>query len=170
METILVSLVSLALIIVTSVTMAINTMQSSNKIADSWKNMETQSSNISRTDITAAAPAHYTGGAIELTVKNTGQTNLSSFSRWDVIVQYQSGSVSYLTYSPVYPQGNNQWAVKAINSSAGTPEIFDHNVLNPGEQMILSIILNPEISSGQACRITISTSNGVKSQTELVRD
>ena len=170
METILVSLVSLALIIVASVTMAINTMQSSSKIADSWKNMETQSANINRTDIAATAPTHYAGGAIDLTVKNDGQTNLSDFPKWDVIVQYQSGNVTYLTFNPVYPPANNQWTVKGIYSSAGTPEIFDYNVLNPSEQMTLTIVLNPELSSGQACRITISTSNGVKSQTDLIRD
>jgi hypothetical protein len=169
-ETILVSLVSLALIIIASVTMTISTMQSSNKVADSWKNMETQSANISRTDIAAIAPAHYNGGAIDLTVKNDGQTNLSDFARWDVIVQYQSGNVTYLTFNAGYPPGANQWAVKGIYSSAGTPEIFDHGVLNPGEQMIVTISLNPEVISGQACRITISTSNGVKSQAELTRD
>ena len=171
METILVSLVSLALIIVSSVTMAINTLQSTNKVADSWKQMEAQSSNIIRTDIIALPPQHYTGGAIDLTVANEGQTNLSKFTEWDVIVQYQTGNVSYLTYTPTYPPGNdNEWTVEAIYSSGETPEIFDPGVLDPGEQMIVSIVLNPEIVSGETCKITISTPNGVKSQTQVTRE
>jgi hypothetical protein len=167
METILVSLVSLALIIISSVTMTISTMQSQNKVADSWKQMEAQSSNINRTDIMALPPLSYTGGVIDLTVKNDGQTNLDAFSKWDVIVQYQDGSVSYLTYTASYPPADNEWTVKGIYTSGETPEIFDPNVLDPGEQMIVSVMLNPAVGSGETCRITISTPNGVKSQTQV---
>ena len=170
METILVSLVSLALIIISSMTMAISTMQSQNKVADSWKQMEAQSSNISRTDIAALPPLSYTGGVIDITVKNDGQTNLNAFSKWDIIVQYQDNSVSYLTYTAAYPPADNGWTVKGIYTSGETPEIFDPNVLDPGEQMIVSVMLNPAVGSGEACRITISTPNGIKSQTQITRE
>ncbi len=170
METLLVSLVSLALIIVSSVTMAINTLQSTNKAADSWKQMETQSSEIIRTDIVALPPQNYAGGAIDLTVENGGQTNLSNFNQWDVIVQYQTGGVTYLTYTPNYPPGgDNEWTVEAIYSSGETPEIFDPGVLDPGEHMVVAIVINPEIETGETCKITISTPNGVKSQTQVTR-
>jgi hypothetical protein len=170
METILVSLVSLALIIISSVTMAISTMQSQNKVADSWKQMEAQSSNINRTDIMALPPLSYTGGVIDLTVKNDGQTNLNAFSKWDVIVQYQDSSVSYLTYTASYPPADNEWTVKGIYTSGETPEIFDPGVLDPGELMIVSVMLNPAVGSGETCRITISTPNGVKSQTQVTSE
>jgi hypothetical protein len=170
METILISLVSMALIIVASVTMAISTLRSSSQIADSWKQMETKSGNISRTDIAAVPPSNYDGGAIEVTVKNDGQTNLSDYDKWDVIVQYESGGVIYLPHNPVYPAGSNQWAIKGIYASGEIPEIFDRNVLNPGEEMVISLILSPELSAGQACRITIATSNGIKSQTQVIRN
>ena len=143
METILVSLVSLALIIVSSVTMAINTMQSTNKVADSWKQMDAQSSDINRTDIIALPPRHYTGGVIDLTVKNDGQTNLNDFSKWDVIVQYQDGGVAYLTYTRNLSSGDNEWTVKGIYSSGETPEIFDPDVLDPGEQMVVCYSSQP---------------------------
>jgi hypothetical protein len=170
METILVSLVCLALIIISSVTMAISTLQSTNKVADSWKQMTEQSISISRTDIITLPPPNYAGGPIDLTVKNDGQTNLNDFSKWDVIVQYQTGSTTYLNFTAVFPPGDNQWTVKGIYTSGGTPEVFNHNVLDQGEQMIISIILNPELITGQACRLTISTSNGVKSQTDVTRE
>ena len=170
METILVSLVSLALIIISSVTMAISTMQSQNKIADSWKQMEAQSVNVSRTDIVALPALSYTGGVIDFTVKNDGQTNLNAFSKWDVIVQYQDGGVSYLTYTAAYPPADNEWTVKGIYSSGENPEIFDPDVLDPGELMIVSVVLNPAVGSGDTCRITISTPNGIKSQTQVTRE
>jgi hypothetical protein len=170
METIFVSLVSLALIIVSSVTITISTMQSTNKIADSWKQMEEKSIETRRTDIFALPPQQYPGGIIDMTVGNQGQTNLGYFSAWDVIVQYQDGNVTYLTYATAYPPGDNQWAVKGIFLSNGNPELFNPYVLDPAEQMIASIMLNPEVGVGQSCRITISTPNGISSQIQLTRE
>lgn len=169
METIFISLVSMALIIISSVTMAVSTMQSNDKVAASWKQMETQSIEIMRTSIVAQPSSNYNGGPISITVQNDGQTNLSDFAEWDVIVQYESGGVSYLTYSESSSPGNNGWTVLGIYSSGETPAIFDPGVLDSGEQMILSVKLNPELSSGQSCRITISTPNGVKSQIQVNR-
>jgi hypothetical protein len=170
METIFVSLISLALIIISSVTMVFNTLQSTNKTADSWKQMEMQTGIISRTDISALPSSNYTGGSLDITVRNDGQTNLTIFPKWDVIVQYDSGEVRYVTYSDSYPPQDNQWTVKGIYSTGETPEIFDPNVLDPGEQMVLTIVLNPSLGSGETCRITISTPNGVKSQTQVTRE
>jgi hypothetical protein len=166
-ETILVSLVSLALIIVSFVSMEINTLQSTNKIANSLKQIEAQSSAVIRTNIMALPPSGYAGGPVELTVRNDGQTNLSQFTKWDVIVQYQTGEFSYLTYSPVYPANNGQWAIKGIYAADGSPEIFDPGVLDPGEQMVLSIVLDRTLDSGQSCEITVSTPNGVKAQSQV---
>jgi hypothetical protein len=171
METILVSLVSLALIIVSFVSLEINTLQSTNKIANSLKQMEAQSGEVIRTNIIALPPSIYSGGAIDLTVKNDGQTNLSDFAKWDVIAQYQTGEFSYLTYTPTYPPGNNgQWTVKGIYTTGGTPETFDPGILDPGEQMVVSIALDRNLSSGQSCEITVSTPNGVKSQTQITAE
>jgi hypothetical protein len=166
-ETILVSLVSLALIIVSFVSMEINTLQSTNKIANSLKQIEAQSSAVMRTNIMVLAPSGYTGGPVELTVRNDGQTNLSEFTKWDVIVQYQTGEFSYLTYSPVYPANYGQWTVKGIYVADGSPEIFDPGILDPGEQMVLSITLDRNLNPGQSCEITVSTPNGVKSQSQV---
>jgi hypothetical protein len=160
----------MALIIVASVTMAISTMQSSSKIADSWKQMASNSIAINRTDIAAIPPDHYTGGVLNITVKNTGQTNLTDFAKWDIIVQSQSGSVSYLNYRGSNPLGDNEWTVTGIYINTGNPEVFDPGILDPGEQMIVAIQLNPEISSGEACRITISTPNGINAQTQVIRE
>lgn len=167
METVLVSLVSLALIIVSFVSMEINTLQSTNKIASSLKQMEAQSSELVRTNIAAVPPAAYSGGALDLTVRNDGQTNLADFTQWDVIVQYQDGDFSYLAYTPTGPVDPGQWTVQGIYAANGSPETFDPGVLDPGEQMTLSINLDRNLGPGESCEITVSTPNGIKSQTQV---
>ncbi len=170
METIFVSLISLALIIISTVTMAFNTMKSSNELAESWKVMEAQTLAISRTDISSIPPAQYLGGVIDITIANEGQTNLGNFPSWDAIVQYDYGSFNYLTYTESNPPGENQWTVSSINLANGNPEVFDPNILDPGENMTVSIELNPDLAEGQTGIITISTPNGVKALTYVTRE
>jgi hypothetical protein len=166
METLLVTLVSMALIIISTVTMTVSTFQSANKMADSWKMMEKQSSIIRRTDIAVLPPPDYQGGTIDLTVQNTGHTDLAEFAAWDVIFQYQSSSACYLTHA-AYPPAGNQWAVKGIYLSEGVPEVFEPNILNPGEYMVVSVNLNPGIGEGETGRVTVSTPVGVTSQCQV---
>ena len=164
METTLISLVSIALIIVSAVTMTVSTLQSAAKLADSWKAMEKLSSSAARTEIAAIAPDNYQGGIMDLTIQNEGQINLNNFPGWDVIVQYQSGSTCYLAYTAAYPPLANQWTVKGIYMADGFPEVFDRNILNPGERMIVSARLSLDIGNGETARVTLSTPNGITSQ------
>jgi hypothetical protein len=168
METIFVSIVSVALILISSITMTASSIRSTNKLADSIKQMETRTLEIRRTDISVVPPAAYTGGSIDLTVINEGQISFSDFSLWDVIIQFQDGSVAYLPNS-ANPPGYNQWAVAGIYRPGGLPEVFDVGILDPGEQMTLSIVVNPEMETNEACRVTISTHNGIQAQVQVTR-
>jgi hypothetical protein len=164
METSLVSLISMALIVVSVVTMTVSMFQSSSKLADSWNEMERQSSCIARTSINASAPDNYQGGLIDLTIENSGQVNLNGFSGWDFIFQFQSGNSRYLAYTASYPPGDNQWSVRGIYMPDGLPEKFDPTILNPGENIIVSVALNPGIGKGETAKVTVSTPIGVTSQ------
>ena len=169
METIIVSVVSMALIIVSTLTVTVSTLQSANRLADAWKSMEQRSSNMSQTGIRAAAPDNYQGGLIDLTVENEGNVNLNDFPSWDVILQYQPGAASYLTYAATYPPAPGQWAVDGIFVAGGSPEVFDPNILNPAEWMRVSINPSPEVGVGEMARIIVSTPNGVTSQCYVTR-
>ncbi len=169
METIFVSIVSVALILISSITMTASSIRSTNKLADSIKQMEARTLEIRRTDISAAPPAFYTGGSIDITVVNEGQISLTDFSKWDVIFQFQDGDVVYLPYSEDVPAGNNHWVVAGIYRPGGLPEVFDTGILDPGEQMTLSILVDPEIEVAETCRITISTHNGIQAQAQVTR-
>ncbi len=170
METVMVSLVSTALVIITSVTMIMSFFTSTNAMADSWKQTEQQANGIIRTEIAAIASDNYTGGLINLMIRNDGQDNLDDFPRWDIIAQYQDGKGNYIVYTDSQTPGSNQWTVEGIFLADNRSEIFDPNILNPGEQMNVLINLNPQLSEGESARITAATPNGVTSQCLLTRE
>uniref|UniRef100_A0A6H1Z7G8 Flagellin n=1 Tax=viral metagenome TaxID=1070528 RepID=A0A6H1Z7G8_9ZZZZ len=172
METALISLVCIAMVIIGTVTLCMSAFQGAISVTDSVKAMETEAGIIRRTGIAAVPPAQYSGGNIELMVRNEGQTNLSQFSRWDVIAQYLDDSavkhVDYVEYTAGNPPGPNQWTVEGIYLLSGDPEAFDPNILDPWEQMKIVINLDPGI--GTYGRITVSTPNGVTSECPVSRN
>lgn len=168
MESVLVSLVSMALVILSTLIMTVSTLHSASKMADAWRAMEQVSGNVARTEISATPPENYAGGPLNIVVENKGHTDLNDFSTWDVIVQYQTGPSSYLTYGS-YPPGENQWAIKEIYVAGGQPEVFDRNILNSAELMTITLNLAPGIVQGEMAKVTISTSNGVTSQCFVAR-
>ncbi len=164
MESALVSLVLIAVMIVSTVTMTMNSVKSAAMLSNTWKVMQEQANSISRTQIISLPPQNYYGGTIDLVVKNEGQVNISDFAHWDVIVEKQGANAIYMAYTSSYPPGNNQWAVKGIYISDNIPEVFDLNILNPGEQVVVGINPVGGISVGETLKIILSTSDGVTSQ------
>jgi hypothetical protein len=169
MESVLVCFVSIALMIVSVVTMTMNTLQSTAQLSDTWKAMQERAASIQRTEIVSLPPDNYYGGIIELTVKNAGQINISDFAHWDVIVEEQGASAGYIDFSSDYPPASNQWAVQAIYISNNQPEVFDLNILNPGEEMVVGINPGEGIEVGESLKITLATSDGVTSQCYVTR-
>jgi hypothetical protein len=164
MESILISFVTLVLIIVSTVTLTMNTVNSSAKLTDSWKAMQEKTNTIRRTEIVSYPPGTYSGGIIDLVVKNNGQVNISDFVHWDVIIESQAGEAVSMQYSANYPPENNQWAINGFFISENVTEVFDLNILNPGEQMVLGINPSGMIDVDKTVRITLSTAEGVTSQ------
>lgn len=169
MDTIIVSVFAIALIIVSTLTVTVSTLQSANVLADAWRDMETQSIMSIQTEIRALAPARYEGGLIKLSVENKGSTDLYDYPGWDVIIQFQSGSASYLDHTANYPPGPGQWVFRGISMPDGSPELFDPNILNPGE--VMDVVINPdtEMEIGETVRIVVSTPNGTTAQCFVTR-
>ncbi|MEE8413346.1 MAG: hypothetical protein V3R96_02230 [Dehalococcoidales bacterium] len=165
MESLLIALVSVALVIIATVTMTISAFGSAITLTDSWNKMEKRAEDVRRTSIAVTPPDNYAGGNIALLVINDGQTDLSDFTHWDIITENQTGSIWYIDYTPDAP-GNNQWTLEGIylTSNLSTTEAFDFNILNPGETANLTIKLSPEIGAGKLGKITVSTPNGVTAQ------
>jgi hypothetical protein len=172
MESALVSMVCVALIIISSITMMVSSFTSISTIVSSWQQMEEEADNIRRTEISSIPPENYTGGIINLLVSNNGEMNLISFDEWDIIARYQTGGVSYIDYTENLTPGLNQWTVEGIylSDNLSISEVFDPGILNPKETVKLKINLNPEIAIGETGLISTSTENGVTSQCLISRN
>jgi hypothetical protein len=164
MESVLVCFVSIALIIVSTVTMTMNTVNSAARLSGTWKDMQQKANSVRRTEIVSLPPGDYSGGTIDLTVKNEGQENISNFAHWDIIIAGPDGNARYLTYSASYPPGDGQWAVEGIYISDGVPEVFDLNILNPAEFVQAGLNPNGVIGEGQTIKVIVATAEGVTSQ------
>jgi len=169
METILVSAVSVALVVLSTLTLTFNAFHSTNMLADGVKNMEANSNSIRQTEIRVLDLNDYQGGEIDLWVENEGKININDYPSWDVIIQYQSGNAYYLSHTEAYPPGLGQWTVNGIFVTETTPEVFDPNILNPGEMMIVSINPVTELGVGEMAKVLVSTPNGVTSQCFVTR-
>jgi hypothetical protein len=148
--------------------MITNSFHVATTLSDSWKEMEAKASSIRNTHIDAVS-SNYTGGNIILTVQNKGATDLEDFPAWDVIAAYQDGGVEYLDYTSGYSPGSNEWAVEGIYMPNGSPEVFDPEILNPGEEIKTELNLSQEVSENETVRITISAPNGVTAQCLVTR-
>lgn len=167
MDTLLVAIVIIALVIMSGLIITVSVFQSANNLADSWKDMEAQSASIKETAISTTG--NYSGGLIDIEVQNEGSTNLYDYDNWDVIIQYQSGDASHLSYTGTYPPASGGWAIEGIFMTGGATEVFDPDILNPEEVMAMSASPAMEIGIGETVRMVISTPNGVTSQCFVTR-
>lgn len=113
---------------------------------DAWDGLQTRQSAILLTRI-EVTNTQINESQVHLTIRNTGQVPIRSFSAWDVFVQYYQTSGAYhvkrLTYTTENPPGNDQWTVEGIytDANATTAEVFQPDILDPGEYVLLYLKL-----------------------------
>ena len=113
-------------------------------------------------DILRAEPLAW-ADLLRVTVDNSGQTKLASFSKWDFIIHYRDGSGTYYTKWLPYTDGalgNNQWE-KARICLNGQPELFEPGIMNPEEELVILAKLSPLPGDATTGDITVATPNGV---------
>ncbi len=162
------AIICIALLLFGGLAITHSTLSSVDMVSTSWKEMETNSGEIARTEIEATtADLDATRTIVRVTVVNQGQVSLHDFSKWDVIVQYYDEVDVYhivrVDYTSSATPADNQWTVEGIylDASAGTPEAFEPNILNPGEEMIAKIKLSPAIKGVTNFLVAVATPNGV---------
>jgi archaellum component FlaF (FlaF/FlaG flagellin family) len=115
------------------------------------------------------------GGIVELTVENTGQTKLADFAEWDVIVNYESVQGQVLDWVPYIDEASaeddNEWSVMGVylNAANATPEVDDPNIMNPDEDLVLRLQLHPPVKVGTTNLATVVTANGIGVTTVFTR-
>jgi archaellum component FlaF (FlaF/FlaG flagellin family) len=154
------------MIVVGGMTLSQGILTSADSAAINVDNMNVMEGEIARTDlnITRAAPMDW-ADYLRVTVKNNGQTKLSSFDKWDVMVSYiDSGNLcsNWLPYNTGSLPVNDEWQ-KARIGLDGPIEFFEPGILNPSEEMVALIRCNPAPQVGTNGDVTVAAPNGVYS-------
>ena len=163
----IVSLIFVAIILIGTLAMSQGALSSVDAISGSWKQAEKHTGEMRRTDLALVAASVQAGGAeVIITLENKGDVALDNFPRWDVVVEYYEGNGNYHIRWLPYTEGapaNNEWTVTGIylDAQGNAPEIFEPDILNPQEQAVLKIKLNPKVGAGSTNRALIVTPNGV---------
>ena len=176
METAIVSVMCIALIVVGGMTMSQGFLSSADSTMVGVKELSVRDGEIMRTELALlTTEVSGAGKYLDVSLRNSGQVKLASFSKWDVIVEYygQGGGyhITWLAYTDGTP-GNNQWTVDGIYLSSEnlTAEVFEPGILNPGEEMVVEANLNPRVRNKTAGDVVISTPNGVSALTTFYRE
>ncbi len=141
-------------------------LNSTDVLSQSWKEAAAISGDMERTSINAISYAPASGNRLEVTLQNDGNVSLHDFEGWDVTVDYYNNTGDYqiarLSYYEAYPPGGNQWSVEGTYFTAKSEaEVFQPSIFDPGEEMVVSLKMNPTPGSGEEGVAVIGTENGV---------
>ena len=166
METAIVSLICIALVVFGGMTMSQGFLTSVDSTTIGLEEMGQRNEKIMRTELSPVTASQPVANRVNVTLENSGQTKLADFDKWDVIVQYYDDGGSYYVKWLPYTEGtlgDNEWEKVGIYLDAGdeTPEVFEPNVLNPGEEIKIRAQLNPSVGAGTTNLVVISTPNGI---------
>jgi hypothetical protein len=166
MESAIVSLICIALIILGGMTLSQGFLSSMDSSSVGLEEMSERAEEIMRTELTPLKAELPSADTLEVTLRNSGQTKLSTFASWDNIVQYyDSGGIYHVDWLP-YTEGtpgNDTWTDKGIylDAELGTAEAFEPGILNPGEEMVIEVKLANSVGEDTTNLIVVTTPNGI---------
>jgi hypothetical protein len=169
METVIVSVICIALVVFGGMAMSQGFMTSVDTSTTGLGEIGERDETIIRTDLSVVSTSMPSTSTLEVILENTGQIKLANFDKWDIIVQYYDGTGSYYTGWLPYTEGtlgNNEWELAWIRLD-GDPEVFEPNVLNPKEQLMIRIRLNPAVGSDTTNMVVIATPSGITASTHF---
>jgi hypothetical protein len=139
-------------------------LTSADTTAQSYDNMILREGELMRTSVSVLRTEYLSwSDLVRVTVDNSGQIKIGEFDKWDLIINYEDAGGSYhstwLPYTEETP-GDNEWQKAAI-CLGGQPEIFEPDLLNPQEELVMLARLNPLPGNLTTGDITVTTDNGV---------
>lgn len=167
MDTAVPALIIIAVILYGTLTLAHGYLTTQDRMARAWRVMEGRVFDQARTHLSLVNATTLPGDdAIEITIRNDGQTRLADFDRWDVILQYDTDSGSCARWYPhaaTAEPGYNQWAIMGIylDAARGVSEAYEPGILNPGEEMVIRVRISPPVTKETTKLASIATPNGV---------
>ena len=170
MANVILSLFAVALIMGTVVVLGAASLSSANQVIPAWNGQAERNGRQSRSELTlVTADILGTSTYVDVSMQNTGQTAFRDFPRWDVMIEYyattsnQGFNISWVPNTTTTPPANGKWAVTGLymDTAATKSEVYDPNVVNPGEVLVLRLNVTPAIPTSTNNRITVGTPNGV---------
>ena len=176
METAVPALILVTLLLVAVLTVAQTYLSSQDALFVAWQEMDERLTKRYKTDLALIQADTLNGGSVvEITVKNEGETKLADYDEWDVVLNYYTEwitkpyRIEYFPYSAGI--GDDQWTVTGIYSDASEsmPEVYEPGILNPGEEMVVWVRVNPSVGTGTTNLATVATLNGITASTVFTR-
>ena len=167
METTIVSLICIALVVCGGMTMSQGFLTSVDASTTGLEETGQRNETIMRTELSPISTNQPASNTLELTLENTGQTKLADFDDWDVIIQYYDGTGTYHIKWLPYTEAtldNDEWEVAWIRLD-GAAEIFEPNVLNPEEQIMIRAQLSPAVGTSTTNMAVVATPAGITAST-----
>jgi len=167
METAIVSVICIALVLFGGMTMSQGFMTSVDTSTTGLEEIGQRDETIMRTELTPVSASQPSANTLEVILENSGQTRLADFDKWDVIVQYYDGTGTYHVEWLPYTEAtldDNEWEVAWIRLD-GAAEVFEPNVLNPQEEIMIRAQLNPSVGAGTTNMVILGTPSGVTAST-----
>ena len=170
MANIVTAVFAIALVIGGAVMLTGASLNSASEISMAWDQKTERTGRLTRTRLTLIdADIQGSGTNIDISVRNTGQTALNEFSDWDVIIRYYQTSgnqdldILSLAYTANAQPSSGEWTISGLylDVSASSTEVYDPNILNPGEEAIFRVTISPAIATSTDSVIRIGTPNGV---------
>jgi len=166
MAALVVSIICIAMIVVGGMTLSQGILTSADTAATSVQEISVREGEMMRTDIDTARAAYLAwSDLLRVTLKNTGQTKMASYDKWDVIANYFDSTGNYtsrwLPHTDSTPV-DNEWQNARIGLN-GPTEFFEPGILNPEEEMVILAHLNPPPGNATNGNITVATPNGIHS-------
>jgi len=177
MDTVLAAAIVLFLIVFAVLTLSYAFFSMQEMVTVSWQAMEARNNELNRTMLEpVSAEIVNNGTQVRMVVRNSGQARLSDFDDWDTILQYQDNNapsnyhIAWMPYAPAVT--DDAWTVAGLYMSErkGTPEIYEPQVLNPGEELAVEIDLTQAIGAGTTIQAVLVTPNGVSVSAFVTRN
>lgn len=163
METVIVSIICIALIVFGGMTMSQGFMTSVDASTTGLGEIGQRDETIMRTELTAVSASLPAANTLEMILENSGQVKLANFDKWDIIVQYYDGSGDYHVIWLPFTEAalaNNEWDIAWLRLD-GAAEVFEPNVLNPKEQMMIRAQLDPAVGANTTNMVVAATPSGI---------
>lgn len=166
MENALTGLIIISVMVLAILGLAESSLNAQASVAEATRTMQTRLADQTRTNLQAlSATTSSLGDMVYITVRNTGSTKLADFEHWDVIVEYTD--LALQDHANWYAYG--VWLRQIYQTAPVTLEKIEPNILNPGEEMVITVPLPFTIAAGASNVATVATPNGIAASVIFAR-